>query len=146
MFVGYFKNAAGKYHARIYIGDEAAALALLFAYKGIVPEIVITDDGDSTTAQSRDGAITFPTFSGGGEEYLRSQYPEKSLPDFNDLAAVEEYTRRAIQSLLRMRECPERHEGWVDLMALAARHNLNLYNYGYQPAEIVLRQEARAGV
>lgn len=136
MYIGYFKNHTGQYHTRIYMDNEDAALALLFTYKAVVPEIIITDSGDAIISKSERGVITYPQFDAHASRYLSEQYPESVLPGFDDVTALESYVRGTVAELLRMRECPQRQQGLINLMALAANHDLNLYRYGYRPVDI----------
>lgn len=146
MFIGYLKNRAGQYHTRIYMEDEEASLALLFTYMAAVPELVVTDDLDAITAQAVGGAITFPDFCAPAEGYYRERYPARALPTFAGAAGRDEFVRREAEALGEMRDCPEKHQRMVDLLALAARDGLNLYQYGYRQADVYFGrgQEAAA--
>jgi hypothetical protein len=136
-FIGYFKSNTGRYHTRIYISDVAGVNALLFTYKAVVPEVVITDGSDLIVAQAVGGKIVFPDYCADAIRYNCDRYPDRGLPAFEDSEARDDYVRREVGALMAMAERPERQERLTDVLALAARDDLNLYRYGYRPVDVV---------
>lgn len=135
MYLGYFQSREGHHHSPIHVEDEEALYALLFTYKGVVPTIIVTDEADATVAKAAGGEIIFPQMSDDAKRYFGEKYPEHTFPDFVDSDSLEAHMRVTVEELALVDDGPERQEGLFNLLALAACHDLNLYEYGYNLAE-----------
>lgn len=142
MYRVYFFNAQGKYQVPIYQEDLRACLELVFTYKDLVPGIRVTQS-DEVVFETERGAVVWPELDADQLESMAANFPPAAkqatlelLPQYLD--AVERAKSadagefELASALLRAAELP--------LLANAAHEDLNLLQFGYRPAEVIITE------
>ena len=141
MYVGYMFHNTGSYHSPIYLKTINDCLSLIFRFKGIVPKMMITHN-DEAVIEAECGIIIHPVLQQDKLDELKLKYPACSS-DISLEDALAQYNAE-ITSLYNSQgaEDEKHHLRSLEhtLLAIAAKTDINLYEYGYNPSENVITQ------
>lgn len=142
MYRVYFFNAQGMYQVPIYQEDLPACLELVFTYKDLVPGIRVTQS-DEVVFETERGAVVWPELDQDQLQSMAARFPPAAkqatlelMPLYLD--AVDRATSAGESefalacAMLRAAELP--------LLANAAREALNLNQFGYRSAEVIITE------
>jgi len=142
MYLIYFFNAQGNYQVPIYQADMKATLAIVFTYMELVPGIRVTES-DEVVFETVRGKVIWPDIERDTLDDVAKAYPPAAkasaldvLPGYitamDRAISAEPQALELAFSQLRAAEIP--------LLAYAASEGLNLNEYAYRPAEVVITE------
>lgn len=142
MYRIHFFNEQGLYQVPVYKEDMKATLEIVFTYKALVPGIRVTEF-DEVVFETERGRVVWPEIDTDTLTEVELAYPPAVkvsaldvLPSYMSAVdrarAADRRSRETAFAQLRAEEVP--------LLAYAANEGLNLNNYGYQPAELIITE------
>lgn len=141
-YVGYFFNEEGQYQSRMYLQSMYKALLLAFTYRKIVPKIMITESDESILTIENGQLVHLAQSSLGAQDINELSLVFQPITEFSFDQTLEHYEQacHSVESECSMANKMMLLKIEYHLMAIAANQGINLYSYGYRPAEVLITE------